>query len=96
MEMPPPENDAKAWTGKYSSKQWEQFVAIALMAWSCFLRVSEVVNLRICHLLLIIKISLAVTVTKAKADQRGISTTTILDAAEEGSPICLLQITVDY
>ena len=36
LGMGHPQNDRKAWTGKHSGLQWEQFVAIAVTVWSCF------------------------------------------------------------
>jgi len=96
LEMGYPDRDGRAWTGKHHDKQWDQFVAVTILGWVCFLRVSEIIGLRVCHLTWIIGISLAVLVVKAKADQRGVTTTTIMDAAEPESPVCLLNIFMEY
>ena len=45
IRMARPDNDRVAWTGKHSGQQWDQFVAVAVLAWSCFLRLSEIVQL---------------------------------------------------
>ena len=100
MQMTGPNNDKVAWTGKHAKSQWEQFVAVAVLAWSCFLRVSEVVNLQVCDLVLQGTMEdprcLEVTIRSAKADQRAVTTTTLMDAADTGSPVCLLKEFLKY
>lgn len=98
MEVPP--NDGKAWTGRHSHLQWKQFVGVAVLAWSCFLRVSEVVGMQLCDLKLVgawlQPRHLEVLVRHAKADQRGVSTTTVMDAAHADSAVCLLRVFLDH
>ena len=100
IRMKGPSNDGKAWTGKHSMLQWEQFVSVVVLAWSCFLRVSEIVQLQVCDLMLHGALEeprgLEVTIRSAKADQRGVTTTTIMDAADKESPVCLLKEFLKY
>lgn len=95
LKMEAPTNDGNAWTGWHSGLQWREFVAVAILAWSCFLRVSEVVKLQVCDLTLQGSWAhprcMEVLVRFAKADQRGVSTTTVMDAAVQQSPVCLLR-----
>ena len=50
MMMQPPKNEGVAWTGEWSALMWFEFVAMAVMAWAAFLRVSELRALQLCDL----------------------------------------------
>ena len=100
LEMESPGRDGVAWTAKYATLQWHQFMAVSVLAWSCFLRVSEILQLQVCDLTLWgtleCPIKLELLIRSAKADQRGITTVTVMDAAAEGSPVCLLKVFLQY
>ena len=100
LGMDSPGGDGNAWTKAHAPLQWQQFVAVSVLAWSCFLRVSEVLQLQVCDLTLWgtleCPVKLEVLIRSAKADQRGITTVTVMDAAAEESPVCLLRVFLQY
>lgn len=95
MTMGPPAGDGEAWTGKQVGKQWQQLVAMVVLGWSCFLRCGEIPELQICDLTWV-KGRLEVCVRKAKADQLGMTATTEMEYAAEGSELCLLKFFEQY
>ena len=94
-----PPNDAKAWTGEWASLQWFQAVAFMVLGWCAYLRCSEILGLQICDLAWY-EDQVQVLVRRTKADQRGVTTTTCVDALVEGgdrgSDICLLSYLRGY
>ena len=92
MDMAPPEHDGEAWTGskKNIAVQWQQTVAMVVLAWAAFLRCGEIINLQICDLIWVEQ-RMELCIRKAKADQLGITAVTELEYAEDGSERCLLK-----
>ena len=97
IDMDPPDHDGSAWTGNADNirLQWEQTVAMVVLAWAAFLRCSEIINLQVCDLTWVMN-RLEVCIRKAKADQLGLTAVTEIEYAEEGSEKCLLKFFEGY
>ena len=76
-ETDPPDRDGSAWTSNAANigLQWEQTVAMVVLAWAAFLRCSEIIHLQVCDLIWVMN-RLEVCIRKAKADQLGLTAVT--------------------
>ena len=93
MEAPAP--NGTAWTGKQAKAQWEQLFTAMVVGWGAYLRCREILELQLCDLTWYPD-SVELLIRQTKADQRGMTATTVLEAAPPGTAICMLQCFREY
>ena len=95
MGLGAPATDGQSWTGEWAAFQWMELVAVAVLGWAAFLRCCEIRNLQLCDLTWL-ESCVTVLVRKTKADQRGYTTSTRVDAACDDSPRCVYRFIKGY